>query len=97
MLINKGALLLEAAIDGQGIALTQWTLVQEDITARRLVALFDFSVPSEPGYYLVCPEATSNVRKVAVFREWLLGEAKLWADKIAARRESASQPTLDPI
>lgn len=68
------ALMLQAAIEGQGVALGRTTLVERDIAEGRLVRLFDVAMPSAFAHYLVCPEATAAVPKINAFRDWLLAE-----------------------
>jgi len=40
-------------------------LVEADIAAGRLVALFDMVLPQDAGYYVVTPEATADLPKIA--------------------------------
>lgn len=67
---------LEAAADGQGVAIGRSQLVAADIAAGRLVAPFDLKLPAEAAYYFVAPEYTANQPKIAAFREWLLEVVK---------------------
>jgi LysR family glycine cleavage system transcriptional activator len=68
---------VEAAIDGQGVALVGHVLVADDIAAGRLVRPFDLSFPAHFAYYIVCPLITAERPRVVAFREWLLEEAEL--------------------
>ncbi len=68
-------MVIQAAIEGQGVALGRSALVAADLKARRLVKPFDVSVPADYAYYVVCPEASAERPKVKAFREWLLAEA----------------------
>jgi LysR family glycine cleavage system transcriptional activator len=63
---------IQAAVDGQGVALGRTPLVAAELAAGRLVKPFDISLPAEFAYYLVCPEATAERPKVRAFRAWLL-------------------------
>lgn len=75
---------LQAAIDGLGVALGRSPIVDADIAAGRLVVPFGaYQLPSEAGYYLVCPEETAQRPKIARFRAWVLA---------AARRGSVAAP-----
>ncbi len=76
MKINNSAAVLQAAIDGQGIALARSVMARDDIAAGRLVRLFPgISFVSPLAYYVVYrPECASLARLVA-FRDWLLREA----------------------
>lgn len=64
---------IQAAIEGQGVALISTTLVDEDIAAGRLVRPFPDDVNHQTtfSYYLVYPEAHLQRPKVAAFRDWV--------------------------
>lgn len=67
-------ILLQAAIDGRGVALGQSPLAADDLAAGRLVAPFDLSLPVGYAYYLVyLPEAAERP-KIKAFREWVTAE-----------------------
>ncbi|MEM7442496.1 MAG: transcriptional regulator GcvA [Pseudomonadota bacterium] len=78
---NDSSLLLQAAVDGQGVALGRSTLVADDIAAGRLVSPFTISLPSHYGYYLVYPEGYVSRPKVQAFGNWLLQEAQSQAQE----------------
>ncbi len=83
---------LQAAMDGQGVALARSAHVGDDLKAGRLVKLFDVSYPSSVAYYLVCPSATKDAPKIAAFRGWLVAEsatAQVDYDRIA---DPAAEP-----
>jgi LysR family glycine cleavage system transcriptional activator len=69
-------LALEAAIEGQGVALTGAVLVEGDLKAGRLVRPFPPSLSQATAfcYYLVYPEAKAGDPKVMAFRDWVLAE-----------------------
>lgn len=71
---NYSNLMLQAAIDGLGVALSHDALAGDDLAAGRLVKPFDISLPSEFAYYIVAPEATADRPKIVAFRNWLLEE-----------------------
>ncbi|WP_293276934.1 LysR substrate-binding domain-containing protein [Neisseria sp. oral taxon 014] len=53
---STSAAVLQAAMDGGGIALVRSLLVSADLKAGRLVRLLpDISIPSPLAYYLVVP------------------------------------------
>jgi LysR family glycine cleavage system transcriptional activator len=68
-------LIIQAAIQGQGVAVAESALVATDIAAGRLVRPFDIALPSAAGYYVVTPQAAGERRKVKAFRDWLFIEA----------------------
>jgi LysR family glycine cleavage system transcriptional activator len=72
---TDSALVIQAAVEGQGVALARGALAAGDIEAGRLVKPFDIAIPTEYAYYVVSPKATMQHPKIAAFREWLLDEA----------------------
>jgi LysR family transcriptional regulator, glycine cleavage system transcriptional activator len=84
---NYSNLMLQAAVDGLGVGLSQHALAGDDLAAGRLVRPFDISLPTEYAYYVVTPEASAERPKTAAFRDWLKDEAK--AGKEAGKPELA--------
>jgi len=74
-ILNHASLLIDAAIDGQGIALARTALAAADLINGRLVRLFQTALPLRNTYWIVCPKATSALPKIVAFRDWLLAEA----------------------
>ena len=72
---SHSSLVIQAAIDGQGVALGRSTLVALDLEAGRLVQPFGPALPSVYACYVVSPPATAERPKIKAFREWLLDEA----------------------
>jgi LysR family glycine cleavage system transcriptional activator len=68
-------MLIDAAIDGQGIALARTALAAWDLIHGRLVRPVDVSLSMANTYWIVCPKAASNVAKIETFRNWILSEA----------------------
>ena len=66
---------LQAAVQGQGVALGNTALVADDLEAGRLVWPFELCLPTMFAYFVVCPEDRSDDAAIAAFREWLLAEA----------------------
>jgi LysR family transcriptional regulator, glycine cleavage system transcriptional activator len=73
--LNQASMLIDAAIDGQGIALARTVLAAWDLINGRLVVPIDVSLRMQKTYWIVCPKATASVPKIETFREWLLAEA----------------------
>src|SRR5438874_6355989 len=71
---NDDSHLMQAAIEGQGIALARSSLIGNDLINGVLVKPFDVEVPSPWRYYLVYPPAFAHSPKLAVFRQWLREE-----------------------
>jgi LysR family glycine cleavage system transcriptional activator len=64
--------LIQAAIDGQGIALGSTTFVADLLEAGRLIKPFDISLVNEFAYYVVYPPEHLKNPAVRAFKEWLL-------------------------
>ena len=73
---NQSALVLEAAIAGRGVALAKVRLATADVKAGRLIHLFRPKQPVAFAYYFVCPRSAFEMRKVRVFKEWLIEQAR---------------------
>jgi LysR family glycine cleavage system transcriptional activator len=71
-LLNDSLSILMAAEQGQGIALTRWSLVARDIDAGRLVRPIKTVVKTDWSYYFVSPPQFFDLPKVAIFRQWLV-------------------------
>lgn len=72
---NQASIAIDAAVDGQGIALARTALVAWDLLAGRLVRPFGPELPVPYAYWIVGPKATAALPKVTAFRDWLLEEA----------------------
>jgi len=72
--LNRASMVIDAAINGQGIALARTTLAAWDIINGRLVRPFSESLRLSKTYWIVCPKATATVPKIVTFRDWLLAE-----------------------
>ncbi|AOF90488.1 transcriptional regulator GcvA [Sinorhizobium sp. RAC02] len=70
-------LAVQAAIEGEGIALGDEALVADDLAAGRLVRPFDLSIGGPPSfaYFVVSPLETMADPLIRGFRAWLLSEA----------------------
>ena len=73
--LNRASMVIDAAIDGQGIALARTTLAATDLINGRLVRPFAEALRLSKAYWIVCPKATSALPKITTFRDWLLAEA----------------------
>jgi LysR family transcriptional regulator, glycine cleavage system transcriptional activator len=74
-ILNRASMLIDAAVDGQGVALARTTLAAWDLLNGRLVRPIDVSLRLSNTYWIVCPKATSALPKITLFRDWLLAEA----------------------
>jgi LysR family glycine cleavage system transcriptional activator len=74
-ILNQASMAIDAAIDGQGVALARSALAAWDTIAGRLVRPFALALPAAFAYWIVCPRATAKLPKIAAFTDWLLAEA----------------------
>ncbi len=75
---SQDSLAIQAALDGQGVALGNTTLVADDLASGRLVQPFELALkgPAHFAYYIVAPKGTADAPLIKAFREWLLEEAR---------------------
>lgn len=72
---NRSYLVIQAAINGDGVALGRSVLVADALKAGTLVKPFDIDLDSDFSYYFVCSRAQTNEPTIRIFRDWLLEEA----------------------
>ena len=73
--LNRASMIIDAAVDGQGVALARTTLAAWDLINGRLVRPFPIALQLPKTYWVLCPKATASLPKIVAFRDWLLGEA----------------------
>jgi len=71
-IFSHTAMVVQAAVHGQGVALANSILAKPEIDAGRLVVPFNHSLVSKNAYYIVCRENQADVGKIEAFREWVL-------------------------
>lgn len=72
---NQASMAIDAAVDGQGVALARTALAVWDLLAGRLVRPFRLELPVPYAYWVVCPKVTADLPKITLFRDWLVAEA----------------------
>ncbi len=73
--LDQASMLIDAAVDGQGVALARTALAAWDLLDGRLVVPVDVALGLRKTYWIVSPKVASRLPKVAAFRDWLLAEA----------------------
>ncbi|MGZ3375654.1 MAG: transcriptional regulator GcvA [Phenylobacterium sp.] len=73
---NQSSLVIEAAVNGRGVALAKRTLAQADLEAGRLVAPLQIATAVDFAYYLVHPKAKGRLPQVKAFVSWIEAEAQ---------------------
>jgi LysR family glycine cleavage system transcriptional activator len=74
--LNRASMLIDAAVDGHGVALARTTLAAWDLIHKRLVRPFPVALPLSKSYWIVAPKATADLPKLVAFRDWLLAQAR---------------------
>ncbi|MGH8676507.1 MAG: LysR substrate-binding domain-containing protein [Burkholderiales bacterium] len=74
-IFSDSSMVVQAAVDGRGIALVRRSIAEGDLAAGTLVRLFEVAIPAPGSYYLVRPQGPAP-QKVLAFRAWMLEEKK---------------------
>jgi LysR family glycine cleavage system transcriptional activator len=77
---NYSNLLVQAAVDGLGIALGNTLLAGDDLKAGRLVKPFDITISLDTAYYIVYGRDALKRPKIRVFRDWLVDQIAPFRD-----------------
>ena len=90
---GQGVMAIQAAIDGQGVALGDAGLSAADLEAGRLVRPFELTLKTPPqfAYWIVTPPRTADRPLVQAFREWLLAEAAAMQSPAPGKRRRGSR------
>jgi DNA-binding transcriptional LysR family regulator len=72
--------LIQAALDGQGVALGVSPLVRRHVSQRRLVLPFQRRIASPRAYHLITARRAIGRPDVAAFSSWLLRNASQETD-----------------
>ncbi|MGR8906964.1 glycine cleavage system transcriptional regulator GcvA, partial [Klebsiella pneumoniae] len=86
-IFSHSAMVLQAAIHGQGVALANNVMAQSEIEAGRLVCPFNDVLVSKNAFYLVCHDSQAELGKIAAFRQWILAKAASEQEKFRFRYE----------
>ncbi|MDR2989050.1 MAG: transcriptional regulator, partial [Providencia alcalifaciens] len=81
-IFSHSAMVIQAAVHGQGVALTNNVMAKNEIDAGRLVCPFSEVLVSKNAFYLVCQESQADLGKIAAFRQWILAQAASEQEKL---------------
>lgn len=81
---NQSSLVIEAAVNGRGVALAKQALAMADLEAGRLVAPLQIATAVDFAYYLVHPKAKGRLPQVKAFIGWIEAEAQAHEAALAA-------------
>jgi LysR family transcriptional regulator, glycine cleavage system transcriptional activator len=73
---SDGAMAIQAAVSGQGVALGSRALVRDHLQAGRLVRPFELSLVTDFAYYISCAKKRAEEPDLVAFRRWILSEAQ---------------------
>ena len=73
---NDYSIVLQACIEGQGVALGWKHLVEPLIDQGRLVAPIDLEIKTNQPFYILTPKNNNQNQAATTLREWLLSEIK---------------------
>ncbi|MBZ9792217.1 LysR family transcriptional regulator [Rhizobium sp. 3T7] len=71
---NQTSLAIEAAIAGQGLALTSTFFVEDDLAAGRLLRVLPTELTVGTDFYVVSPRKPRHLASVAAVRSWLANQ-----------------------
>lgn len=86
---------LQAAMEGQGLALGSRALAGDDLAAGRLVRPFELTLQQNFAYYLTFPRENAELPKIVAIRDWILAEierSRAAEDRAAEDRAEAPHP-----
>lgn len=78
---GQANMVIQAAINGQGVAMGRSPLVKDAIDAGTLVYPFDLSAPSQLSYWFVCEHDALKSKSVQAFRNWIQDQVRAWAHR----------------
>ena len=68
--------MLEAAVQGHGVCLTNWYLAEQDLKAGRLVPLFRTEIELKERFYVLYAERLASNPAMAAFERWIVEQAE---------------------
>jgi LysR family glycine cleavage system transcriptional activator len=83
---SQGEMVIEAAIEGQGIALGASVMVAGALESGRLVQPFETRLPVRLSFHLITTRQKSRHSKIGAFRQWILDESAYLRDAETGHR-----------
>jgi LysR family glycine cleavage system transcriptional activator len=83
---SQGEMVIEAAIEGQGIALAASVMAAGAIESGRLVQPFETRLPVRLSFHLITTRQKSRSSKIGAFRQWILDESAYLRDAETGHR-----------
>ena len=91
-IFNDSSYLMQAAAEGQGIALARSCLLGNDVRNGVLVRLFDIEVPAPRRHYLVYPPRTANSPEARALSPVAARRDRIRPQRDSGRAASAAAP-----
>ena len=79
--VNSPIMALQAAIDGQGVALARSVTAADDLRERRIIRPFRLACATNYSYYLLYPAGLPLSQAASAFCRWLKNEAEEFQKK----------------
>ncbi|MDB5592439.1 transcriptional regulator GcvA [Enterovirga sp.] len=89
-------MVLQAVLQGRGVGCVPHVLVADDLQAGRLVAPLPQPVESAGGYHLLYRRRDLDEPLIRLFRDWLVGEARLFAGRLTSLSGPGSSGDAGP-
>jgi len=87
---SQGEMVIEAAIEGQGIALGASVMVAGALESGRLVQPFETRLPVRLSFHLITTRQKTRSSKIGAFRQWILDESAYLRDEEIGHRRLPS-------
>ena len=87
--LDDSHLALQAACEGQGVALGRLAYAVDDLAQGRLVLPFSRVIELDLHYHLIVPEARAGEPLIARFRDWLLRESQQFRGVLEGHAKAA--------
>ncbi|MGI9199512.1 MAG: transcriptional regulator GcvA [Woeseiaceae bacterium] len=75
-IVDDTNVLIQAAVDGLGVALGSAHFVADHLDSGKLVKPFETTLQSDYAYYVVCPKTHLKKPEVAQFKSWLMAQSQ---------------------
>jgi len=72
---EPSSMVVQAAVEGEGVALGRSVLVASDLAAGRLVKPFEGEIEVAFAYWIAMPPSREGLPRVAAFKQWLKEES----------------------
>ena len=75
-ILDDTNVLIQAALNGQGVAMCSSTFVADHLESGRLMRPFKLTLEMTDAYYCVCPEQHLGETPIRAFQQWIRGQSQ---------------------